>query len=839
MNDDKNIILVIATGWGPKHGGINAFNKGLCIGIADYIKEEKLELEIEVVCAVSSYDESDIADAQDHNVVLRSFEPKKKNEFLNANDIFEIEEDLKSYNSGHNRVKYVILHDLSTGDLFNKQNNAFPNAKDNWSAIHHMHYREYEHIKGYEANKSKLEKTISQYNLFNGVKYVFAVGPYLKELLEKFFQEKRNNTKIVKLIPGLSIQDEFINTDPEIKINGLTFGRLDVRHDNIKLASLAMDAWIKAINYHKRIDDERKTKKLQKSKLNIVGFDFDNEADKARCEELQKKHGDLIAAFPYTRNEPILNYMLADSTIAFMLSRHEGFGLTGWEAIAAGIPLITTTNSGLYKFLEKFEKGQYKKYVHTVYLANEYTPGKYTTEEAEDVYRKLSDYIKNYKDWHEKADKLKEVLRTKFTWKNTARTLLDAIGVSSQTDSNGLIPKRDGDAKQHRPPKSPVGISDFAIHSKFPMKISDFATHCVENAHALIISHRTKIIQPLNEDKPYSGMLAFLNSFTDPEYEVNTSNGIKKSLLIFVVDIGGNNIDRLNAKVLSNYLTLQSFLKAIFLLSQDGNSHHISSSNPSDIIRAYNGNAKNLTSMNEEYWLAQRCLMDELMNRVVIIVKNFDNYVQRISDIEKKLEINPPMIKNGSIFDEHNIYKGPDFGTEFKNLLPNHILREKIPPLDYLRSQTKCNTKWIEDNSTNFVGSDAGAFGLFSTVKFKDFKNSTGKEVECFAFNKDKDECFKMPLDDSMSQNGTSTLYKDGIEDSMAVTCMAATHYLLNQYWIKKENALGRIWPDYQDCKQEKLEWAYYRLQKVYNFKFFTIPQYLAQPVLFPDEVFS
>lgn len=827
MSDGKDIILVIATGWGPKHGGINAFNKGLCVGVAEYIKEKKLALAIEVVCAVSSCDESDIADAQDNEVVLRHFEPHQKNEFLNANDIFKIEDTLKRYNSGHNRVKHVILHDLSTGDLVEKKDKVFPNAKENWSAIHHMHYREYEHIKGYEANEKKLKKTISQYNLFNGVKYVFAVGPYLKGLLEEFFQEKRKNKnkKIVALIPGLQMQDEFQITDPEIKINGLTFGRLDVNHDNIKLASLAMDAWVKAINYHKRNDDERKTKKLQKSKLNIVGFDFDNEADKARCEELQKINGDLIAPFPYTETSQILNYMLADSTIAFMLSRHEGFGLTGWEAIGAGIPLITTTNSGLYKFLEKFEDGRYREYVHAVNLAEKYTPDQYTTEEAEDVYRKISDYIKNYEDWHEKADELKEALRTEFTWGNTARTLLDAIGVSSQTVSNSQTPKRDGDIIKYR-------------STKFPMKISDFATHCVKNVHALIISHRTKIIQPIDVNDPYVGMLAFLRRFTNPSYEINIDNGIKRTLLIFVVDIGGNNHNRLNEKVLSNYLALQSFLKAIFLISPDEDRSFIDSdSTPQRTISKHNPCAEMPTRMNAKFWLAHRYLINELMRRVVIIVKNFDNYIQRISDIEKKFPL-PPMIKNGSP-DAYNNLNDSTFREEFKNLLPNHILRQKTPPLNYLASQEKCNKKWIEKKSTNFVGSDAEAFGLFSTVKFDDFNNSAGKKVECFAFDKQSGKCFEMPLDTSRSHNGTTTLFKDGIEDSMAVTCMAATHYLFDEYWKNEKEKINHIWPDYQNRNESKFKWAYYQLLKEYDFKFFTIPQYLAQPVLFPDGVFT
>ena len=267
MSDGKDIILVIATGWGPKHGGINAFNKGLCIGIANYIKEEKLA--IEVVCAVSSSDDSDKTDAQNHGVVLRTFEPKEDNGFLNANDIGEIEDALKNYKRGDERVNHVILHDLSTGDLLRKRDKAFPNAQ--WSAIHHMHYREYEHLKGYEKNPGKIERALLQYELFDDVDYVFAVGPYLKKLLAKWFQEKGKTIRIVELIPGLETQNEFKRTDPTKRINGLTFGRLDVNNDSIKLASLSIEAWGKIINYYK---SNNKEQNLKNSELKIVGFDF-------------------------------------------------------------------------------------------------------------------------------------------------------------------------------------------------------------------------------------------------------------------------------------------------------------------------------------------------------------------------------------------------------------------------------------------------------------------------------------------------------------------------------------------------------------------------------------
>lgn len=41
-----------------------------------------------------------------------------------------------------------------------------------------------------------------------------------------------------------------------------------------------------------------------------------------------------------------------------MPSWHEGFGLVAWEAVAAGVPLIVSKESGVYEFLdEQFKTG--------------------------------------------------------------------------------------------------------------------------------------------------------------------------------------------------------------------------------------------------------------------------------------------------------------------------------------------------------------------------------------------------------------------------------------------------------------------------------------------------
>ena len=60
-----------------------------------------------------------------------------------------------------------------------------------------------------------------------------------------------------------------------------------------------------------------------------------------------------ILAQPFTAQREPLFDQLGRANLALMLSWHEGFGLTGWEAIAAQVPLIVSRQSGLYRLVQE------------------------------------------------------------------------------------------------------------------------------------------------------------------------------------------------------------------------------------------------------------------------------------------------------------------------------------------------------------------------------------------------------------------------------------------------------------------------------------------------------
>src|SRR5918999_5248329 len=68
------------------------------------------------------------------------------------------------------------------------------------------------------------------------------------------------------------------------------------------------------------------------------------------------KYADAVVnlhALPYIQDRQQLYSELSKASVALMPSWHEGFGLVAWEAIAAGVPVIVSKHSGVYRLLDE------------------------------------------------------------------------------------------------------------------------------------------------------------------------------------------------------------------------------------------------------------------------------------------------------------------------------------------------------------------------------------------------------------------------------------------------------------------------------------------------------
>lgn len=799
MNENKQIILIVATAWGPKLGGINSFNRKFCIGIANYIKERKLDYKL--VCVVMNCNKEESNDAWKYDIrLLELNDGEQKAEFTGEKYVVKLLNELPK--SDEENVKYVILHDIKTGDLINYRDKFFQKAT--WIAIHHMHYEKYAHLLGYKNVDAKQKAIDDQFNLFSKVDKVFAVGPKLKEMMQNSLDEKATTISVIEIMPGIDFPEQnIINPNIEKKISGLSFGRVDIEHDPIKMSSLAVDGWVKATNKTRRND--------KNYVMQVVGFDFSDDKDIKYCEMIEKKYSGKIKTLRYKTNQKEIDSILKNTTIAFMLSRHEGFGLTGWEAIGAGIPLILSKNTGVWKFLEAYGEGKFSKYILSIDMnEKKIADGKnpYTKKELDQVVNAIKKYFANPKFYHDLAREMRSELKEKYTWENTAKKFLEDVGVNF------------GVSKQKKKVYN---------EKEKELSIPDFANECVNNNHALILSHRTNIIE-MKDAETYRLFRPFLNKFSfEKNNIINCNSGLNRTLLIFIIDFGGDYKDNFDEQALYNCLTLQSTLKAICLVPPFGQKRALHGDNvPTEIIR-YHSHSINLETNEQEYF-AHDLLLNVLSNRTVIIVKNYKNYIEGLESLYHKISTDvskyrfEKLISNGV-----SLISCEDKNIPTIDLNSSYILMDYIPYLDHLSNDNK---EKIEKECTNIRNETDRAFGLYATIKFDNFNENKLKHVDIYSINRQTQKCSKIKMHNKPYEEGDKrTLFNAEIEKSMRYVTMSAAYFLEKLYW--KDEIRNKYWPDFQD-RNNDFSGAYYAIEKI-GFHHLTLPQFLNIPIMFPE----
>jgi len=154
-----------------------------------------------------------------------------------------------------------------------------------------------------------------------------------------------------------------------------------------------------------------------------------------------------------TRQELFLIYSMADAFV--FLSRAEGWGLPLLEAMATGLPAITTNYSGHTEFLKPVE-GYFSPIAHRlvpitgrdyqrIVLRREGDLGHWAEADVDDLAQKMRVMIARYEEWRQKGLAASRTLRAKFTRANAVEAAAES------TASHGLWPRL------HWPP--PVGLT--------------------------------------------------------------------------------------------------------------------------------------------------------------------------------------------------------------------------------------------------------------------------------------------------------------------------------------------------------------------------------------------
>lgn len=395
-------VVVFATSWGSRHGGINVFNVDFCAALA-------AEVDAQVVCVVFDASEDEVSRASKVNVQLLLTPRGSDDEFATEADGVVAAKALGDTTD----VALWVGHDVVTAcaALGAKKHSSNGRA----AVIHHMDYGAYETMKGTDPAVVRA-KELQQQELLGVADYVCAVGPKLTKSARDKLRKKGPRFEVLELRPGLY---DIEPLPPSESFSAITFGRLNKKADAVKMGSLAAAAYGRAARENGLGTDPR---------LIVVGIDERPEAkEKERLETLvggESKRKLPVLSLPFDTNRDQLLDHLREHSVAMVLSIHEGFGLTAWEAISAGVPLILTRNSGAYELIEQLLGGAGLGCISSVDVKGTPESSDPNPSDVDEVAREL---VRLGRDKHARDAAKRNALRLKadlaklVSWNQTAR----------------------------------------------------------------------------------------------------------------------------------------------------------------------------------------------------------------------------------------------------------------------------------------------------------------------------------------------------------------------------------------------------------------------------------
>ena len=310
---NKVQVTILASEWGSSKGGLSTINRELAIQLAKFP-------EVQITYFLPKCSQEDRKVALSHGIKI-----------LEAKRLPGYEELEKlSFPPTHLEIDVIVGHGVKLGHQAQVIRNSH---KCKWIQVIHTDPEELGMFKSYGNPISRgEEKHNVEVELCEMANFVVAVGPKLAEAFRKYLRFCQKHQDVFDLTPG--IFEEFVSVQ-HVPEDGkycsvLVFGRGDAEDFTLK----GFDIAAKAVGA------------LPETSLMFVGApDGKHEDISKRLLEfgLPEKH---LKVRGYVKTREALKRLFHEVDIVLMPSRTEGFGLTGLEALSAGLPVIVSKNSG-------------------------------------------------------------------------------------------------------------------------------------------------------------------------------------------------------------------------------------------------------------------------------------------------------------------------------------------------------------------------------------------------------------------------------------------------------------------------------------------------------------
>lgn len=420
-------VVVLATAWGSRFGGINAFSADLCCALARVLSDHK------VVCLCLCADEADRKAATEAGLAIVSLNQdsaKKANRNLVGQVITVLSTD------GFNDVDWWIGHDAITGELALACADETPGSK--CAVLMHMSYEDYSYIKHTPTEANVVSQHVqTQRHVLKSAHVGVAVGPLLCQRLQEIRGTKKNT---IMLVPGLAKQAPEVQVTE--RLHAITFGRFESDELLTKQVQLAVTGFAKAV----RAGFESQNSMLVESDLTVIGAPPEMSAQLRALAESEADRVINLKAFEFIDDRDQLYRQLQHCNVCLMLSWHEGFGLSAWEAIGTGIPVIVSRNSGVFRLLNSIG-GSAVGCVVAVDIHGR-SDGQANADDVEATKRAILAVASDIPKALANARSLRHLLRFqyRFTWDRTAHDLAQALALPT---SNSMLDRSPTLDQQH------------------------------------------------------------------------------------------------------------------------------------------------------------------------------------------------------------------------------------------------------------------------------------------------------------------------------------------------------------------------------------------------------
>ena len=319
-------VTFLASEWRSTKGGLSTLNRELAINVAKHP-------EVEVTFFVPRCNDDDKKAALGHNVNLVKA--------IRRPGLDELAWLIRPPNDL--QIDIVVGHGIKLG---HQAQFIRESHQCKWVQVVHTAPEELGMYKTYlnpvSINEKKHETEVE---LCEMADFVVTVGPKLTEAFRTYLRPSGKDQTVFEFTPGIFADFSEVEqvVDERKKFGVLVFGRGDDEDFELKGFDIAAKA----------------VAKLDDTHLTFVGAPHGKQ-DEVKNRLLHCRiPAKSLTVRSFTESRESLKKLLLEVDLAIMPSRTEGFGLTGLEALSAGLPILVSRNSGFGEALSNVLFGSF------------------------------------------------------------------------------------------------------------------------------------------------------------------------------------------------------------------------------------------------------------------------------------------------------------------------------------------------------------------------------------------------------------------------------------------------------------------------------------------------